>query len=181
MISGFYSWRSDTSALGQESESPRQYAAIASFRRFRRAFFRPDSIAFDRAFFAWDRIDGAPVCFLPILHGFDFVGRGFPMVSGRLICVGVFCIFPRCPQRRSGRASSHRNPTGPTSCGWTTAMSGTVQLGVGVYRAHVGAITHAFSGNKTSYSSPVSSRRSWSRRSQNARRAAPSLSVKSSR
>jgi hypothetical protein len=30
-----------------------------------------------------------------------------------------------------------------TSRGWTTAMSGIVQLAIGVYRAHVGASTHA--------------------------------------
>jgi len=32
---------------------------------------------------------------------------------------------------------------GITSRGWTTAMSGIVQRGIGVFRAHVGASTHA--------------------------------------
>ncbi len=39
---------------------------------------------------------------------------------------------------------NNKNKRNRTNRGWTTAMSGGVQFAIGVFRAHVGASTHAF-------------------------------------
>jgi hypothetical protein len=59
--------------------------------------------------------------------------------SGLVVFALPFKVFPVVP----ARITIAQRCT--TSRGWTTAMSGIVQRGIGVFRAHVGASTFAFS------------------------------------
>lgn len=61
--------------------------------------------------------------------------------SGLVVFALPFKVFPVVPARLTIAQRC------TTSRGWTTAMSGIVQRGIGVFCAHVGASTHALCRN----------------------------------